>query len=322
MSVHTSLSLALVGLGSWGQKIARTLNEEITSASLDFVVTSNENPHDFVLPYCQVFNSVNALLSSDVKVDGVILALPPHLNKAASLKIMAAGIPLFIEKPMAMSIADATEMLDFARARKAIVAVDHIDLHHSAITQLRRLQPGVPTHLEAKIGAAYNPRENWPPLWEYSPHFIAAALEFCGELPDTISSRALPVDADLSQDVLRENIEVTMTFSNGSTATVVGGNGMAKKTRQMAVTYGNDVYHFVDREDPDLFVEHLDSGQSQPLSSPNRMPLGLSLESFIAKVQRGQSCCEEFELGLNVVKILTGADLSRQTKQPVRWSAL
>lgn len=159
MSVHTSLSLALVGLGSWGQKIARTLNEEITSASLDFVVTSNENPHDFVLPYCQVFNSVNALLSSDVKVDGVILALPPHLNKAASLKIMAAGIPLFIEKPMAMSIADATEMLDFARARKAIVAVDHIDLHHSAITQLRRLQPGVPTHLEAKIGAAYNPQK-------------------------------------------------------------------------------------------------------------------------------------------------------------------
>lgn len=95
------------------------------------------------------FADVDAMLSAvGDELDGVIVCTPMHTHRDSSLPIMAADIPVLIEKPLAMTLADADDIVEaaaasagvcmvaymkryspaYARAKEAITALDTVDL--------------------------------------------------------------------------------------------------------------------------------------------------------------------------------------------------
>lgn len=56
------------------------------------------------------YDDADALINDD-EVDAVYIATPPHVHKEYTLKVAAAGKPVYVEKPMALNFADCQEML-------------------------------------------------------------------------------------------------------------------------------------------------------------------------------------------------------------------
>ncbi|PRD56218.1 Gfo/Idh/MocA family protein [Sphingobacterium gobiense] len=63
-----------------------------------------------------VYSDVAALLT-DSDIDIVYIATPPSTHKEYALQVIQAGKPVYVEKPMAMSFAEAKEMYDIAKQR-------------------------------------------------------------------------------------------------------------------------------------------------------------------------------------------------------------
>jgi len=60
---------------------------------------------------------------AEVKPDAVDICLPNHLHCPAALDAFAAGCHVYVEKPMALSVAECQEMIDLAARRNRKLAV-------------------------------------------------------------------------------------------------------------------------------------------------------------------------------------------------------
>jgi len=116
------LRAAIAGLGWWG----RTLVESVQGANRDirFTRACTATPEK-AADYCarhgiRLAASYDALLA-DPEVDAVVLATPNSLHAGQIGLAAAAGKHVFVEKPFALSAADARSALAAAR-RAATIA--------------------------------------------------------------------------------------------------------------------------------------------------------------------------------------------------------
>lgn len=72
-------------------------------------------------------------------VDAVLVLTPDHTHHAIASRTLAAGIATFVEKPLATTVQDATDLLTTARAHRARLYVGHNMRHMPVITQMRHV---------------------------------------------------------------------------------------------------------------------------------------------------------------------------------------
>ncbi len=107
-------SVAKVGLwgcGSMGRSLARAL---LATGEAELVAACDLEPHaaDQVAKEsgAEIVASAPALLDYS-GLDGVMIALPPDLHAAAVAEAAAAGLDIFVEKPMSTTVTGCQEML-------------------------------------------------------------------------------------------------------------------------------------------------------------------------------------------------------------------
>ena len=84
-------------------------------------------------------------LLAGAKADGleaVIIALPSHLHAPAAVAAMQAGLHVFTETPMALTVADAKEMARLAKEKGLCLAVGqqrrYSFIYNNALELVRR----------------------------------------------------------------------------------------------------------------------------------------------------------------------------------------
>ena len=88
------------------------------------------------------YHDFQAMMSEE-GLDAVSIAVPTSLHRDVALAAMNHGISALIEKPLAGSTSQATEIVDAARNSDAVVTVGHIERFNPAIQTLRaRLRSG------------------------------------------------------------------------------------------------------------------------------------------------------------------------------------
>jgi predicted dehydrogenase len=83
------------------------------------------------------FEDHRALLESGV--DAVIVATPDHAHLAPVVDALSAGVAVFVEKPLAITIADCDTILRTARQSGARLYVGHNMRHAPVVVQMRQL---------------------------------------------------------------------------------------------------------------------------------------------------------------------------------------
>lgn len=88
-------------------------------------------------PDALVTDSLDELLTSGI--DAVMVLTPDDLHARVTIAALEAGLPVFCEKPLAVTLADADAMLATARRTGSRLYIGHNMRHMPVITLMRRL---------------------------------------------------------------------------------------------------------------------------------------------------------------------------------------
>ena len=106
-----TIGIAIVGYG----KIARDQHAPNIARSPDFDLVAVASRHDHA-PGLPAFETIEALLASDVACDAVALCQPPQARFAAALAAIRAGKHVFLEKPPGATLSEVEALSAEARA--------------------------------------------------------------------------------------------------------------------------------------------------------------------------------------------------------------
>lgn len=157
------------------------------------------------------------MLLDDPAIEVIHLATPPLLRAEIAVPALQAGKSVFCEKPLALSLREADEMLDAARLAGRSVGVDYVLRHHPAFELVARLSEsgllGSLRTFSLQNFAQLLPDDHW--LWdteqsggilvEHGVHFFDAYGQIAGA----------PVEAWGSAP-RKEAVEVTVRYAGGA----------------------------------------------------------------------------------------------------------
>lgn len=137
------LRTAIVGLGWWG----RTLVESVqgTSSEMRFTRAHTATPAKagaFCATHGIRLAGNYAELLADPEVDAVVLATPNSMHAEQVRQAAAAGRHVFVEKPFALTAADARAALVAARSADITVGVGLSRRFHPSMAELQRRVSG------------------------------------------------------------------------------------------------------------------------------------------------------------------------------------
>lgn len=303
------LRLGLIGAGRWGRVLIATIRR-LPGFDLAWIASSAPDAASLVRPGATVTADWRTFV--EAALDGLVIATPPDAHAAPLLAALEAGLPVFVEKPMVTTAAEADAVE--AAARDAVVLVDHTALFHPGVAVLRdALRPGTPRHV-VSIGGQWGRRGgDIGALWDYGPHDVALCLDLIGL--DARLLGAERVSADVIDGAPCEVLRLTLEGRDGSTAEATFGNAMEPKRRWLGVDDGTAAYVLDALAARPL--ERVAAGamlvpglSGTPIPIPGTLPLDLAFARF-ARAVRGDRVswpAADARLGLAVTRVLLEAE--------------
>jgi len=195
-------NVAVIGVGYWGKNLVRNfydLGSLAALCDLEASVEANQNQRYAGVRFYREFGAVLA----DSSVTGVALATPAVAHYRMAKAALEAGKDVLVEKPLALDVKDAEDLIRLADAKGKILMVGHILRYHPAILKLQQL---IRDGTLGKINYLYSNRLNIGKirteeniLWSFAPHDISVMLALLNEMPTRVSCQG---GAYLNRDVL------------------------------------------------------------------------------------------------------------------------
>jgi predicted dehydrogenase len=316
------MRIGVVGLGYWGPNLARNF-DRLPDSELAWICDASEDARarwSSEFPSARATGDLDDLLSDDT-LDAVAIAT--HVPSHAELAELAldAGKHCFVEKPLAQSVAEAERVVEAAERSGRVLMVGHLLEYHPGIEKLKEL---VASGELGDIRYIYGNRLNLGKLradenalWSLGAHDVSVVLRLAGEEP--YECRAV------GESYMREGVEDVvfcyLRFPSGLAAHLHLSWLDPHKERRFTVVGSRRMATFDDME-LERKVTVYDKGFDQPAGSwgeyitrsgdiwspsvPNREPLRLECEHFVACIREGRTPVSDGQSGLRVVRVLAG----------------
>ena len=323
----SGLRVGVIGAGAWGRNHVRTLAamaEVDLTAVCDLSAAIRERTAR-AFPGVFVTDSVDALLD---RVDAVVVATTARTHAALGIRALEAGKPVLIEKPFALTAADAVALADESERRKVPALVGHLLEFHPVVDRLRTM---VQDGSLGEVYYLYSQRLNLGQvrldenaLWSLGPHDISVALYLLGESPESVAAQG----HSYLQRGIEDVVFLVMRFRSGVVAHAHMSWLDPHKERRLTVVGSKQMAVFDDmvpREKLRLYDKGVDRppeygsyGESLAVREgdilipkvSNAEPLGLELAHFV-KVARGEPATRADAMdGVRVVRVLEAASRS------------
>ena len=129
---------------------------------------------------------------ADPGVAAAFVAVDSARHHPVGLRVLQADRHLMVEKPLALTVADASELSALADARRRVLAVGHLLLHHPAVRRARKLIAdgvlGETLWLEAARLAPGPARTAGSVWWTLAPHDVSLALHLFDGVPTQVTA--------------------------------------------------------------------------------------------------------------------------------------
>jgi predicted dehydrogenase len=107
----------------------------------------------------RVYPSADAMLEDPPDYDGVVIGTRCHLHTRMAIKVASAGLPLFLEKPVAISLEELGALREAFRGREDVVVVSfplrHTPLFSKALEVVRSGALGTINQIQAVNNVPY-----------------------------------------------------------------------------------------------------------------------------------------------------------------------
>jgi len=321
-------SIAVVGCGYWGVNHIRVLSQ---IDGLDVVPVDVQTAQAKELANrFRLDRYAESLEAISHDVDAVVVATPPSSHHQIALGALEAGCHVFVEKPLANSVAECDDLIRAAELADRTLAVGHTFLFSPGVTSLKSTinDPGfgAPVHITSERLNLGLYRGDVDVLWDLAPHDISIINHVLDSRPTSVSCWAAARRShnnDIAAIVLNySEPDVTATVHVSwlhpekiRRITAVGENRMAEldDTRPKPL----QVYDVAVRVDEDCDEVSYHYGDITIPVVPGGEPLQQEIRDFLACCSTGDKPRSEGRDGREVVQVLEAADLSLKSGRPV-----
>ena len=326
---------ALVGYGYWGSNLARNL-AAATTVSLAAITdpdTGRRHAASSDHPSARVTETLAEVLA-DGDVEAVVLATPAVMHAEMALAVIATGRHVMVEKPLALTVADADRIVSAADDAGVVAMVGHTFLYSPPVVRMRDYildgELGRVQYLYSQRLSLGKIRRDLNALWNFAPHDVSIMLHLLGERPAEVSARSF----SFIQPGIDDVCFASLVFPSGVGANLHVSWIDPRKTRLMTVV-GDEkmvVYNDVSadqklwvfdagvaRSDAPTLGEYASMGEFQwrtragDILIPKvemREPLLLEMEAFGRSCRSGEPPVTSARHGAEVVRVLAAIDQS------------
>lgn len=136
MTDSTPIPVAVVGAGNMGANHIRVYDELPEADLVEVVEPDPENAANIREEYdVQVLDSADAIQQATA----ASIAVPNELHRTTAETLIKQGLDILVEKPLALSVADAEAIVQAADKNGTILQVGHIEQFNPAVTVLEDL---------------------------------------------------------------------------------------------------------------------------------------------------------------------------------------
>jgi len=320
--------MALIGLGGWGSNIFKAL-ERIDEVQLIAVCDQDAARLDAVAkrnPHITPFETVDALISG-CEMDAVAVATPSPTHAKLARTFLELGMPVFVEKPMTLSVSDAEELVDISRKKQLPLMVGHLLIYHPAVELTKAIidsgELGDIYYIYSKRINLGVVREDENALWSLAPHDVSLVNHFMEGLPHGISAHGSSFLRKGVEDVVFCNID----YPNGCMAQIHVSWLDPHKERKLVVVGSKKMLVFDDMQSNEKIRIYNKGADVKPTTGfgeaiqvrhgditiplvPGTEPLVKEMKHFVSCVREKTEPISGPEEGLAVVRVLEAAQRS------------
>jgi predicted dehydrogenase len=323
---------AVIGTGYWGSNHARVAAELLEEGMLSDVVLCDideDRVADLAGLYGIEYYTDYASLA-DAGVDAAIVATPSSTHEEVGTTLLKAGIDLLIEKPLALSSAEAWNIVDVAETNDCTLGVGHIFRYHPALNELKRRiergELGRVKYLNTNRFSFRAPRSTTGVLYSLAVHDIDVYKFLLEKQPETIYCNM--------DDVIKEGIDETATLvlEYGDTTGVINESWQVPvfgKQRDLTVV-GTERSAHIDYLDDNVLELHdatvrrddeqlraIDEG-AQTVEVEDREPLRTEVKHFLDCCRNGETPTASGTVGAETIEYLERARQSSERNEVIR----
>jgi predicted dehydrogenase len=228
-----ALRVAVIGAGAFGRNHLRVLRELQQAGQAVELVAVVDRDSTAVAAASEKFDvpgfaTIEACLGAVGRLDAASVCVPTAHHASAAAPLLAAGVDLLIEKPLAASLADADSILELARRHGRIVQVGHLERFNPAVTAARD-HLHKPMFFEAHRLSIFTPRSlDVDVVLDLMIHDLDIVLSLVASPVREVRAVGLPV---LSRKVDIANVRVE--FENGCIANFTASRVSTERVRKL-----------------------------------------------------------------------------------------
>ncbi len=323
------VGVAVVGAGNWGRNLVRNF-ASLPGVEVKYVcdlAAKVRKAMSALYPRVVVTDDIGQALADD-GVDAVVVAVdaPRHYEMARTA--LAAGKHTYVEKPLALSVAEAKELVELAASGDRKLMVGHLLEYHPAVEYMKEMigkgAVGEPLYLyfqRVNLGIVRKAENAW---WSLAPHDVSVACYLFDAEPVVVSASG----HGYLQEGVEDVVFASLKFADGRMAhihvswldphkvrkvTLVGSQKMVvfddMEAAEKVRVYDKGAYV---RKTVDSYVEAITLRMGDILipKIPSGEPLRAECQHFVDCILKDTAPRSDGADGLRVVKVLAAGSAS------------
>jgi len=321
------IKIGVIGCGYWGPNLIRNFHqidrsEMVMAADLDQdrlkYIESLYPSVKTTIDYRDIINNSG--------IDAIAIATPVNTHKKFAIEAMEQGKHVFVEKPMASSVADAEAMIDLSESNGCCLMVGHTFEYTAAVRKIKEIMDsgelGDIYYISAQRLNLGLFQQDINVVWDLAPHDISIILYLIGKEPEYLTTIGTSHINPRIQDVAT----LTMVFDANLIAFIQCSWLDPNKVRKITIVGSKKMLVYDDIE-PNNKISIFDQGVEVPShyntfaefhyayrygdivipKIDNYEPLKVELTHFIESIEQKKTPKTDGRNGLRVVKILEAA---------------
>ena len=322
------VGIGVIGAGNWGQNLVRNY-ASLPGSQLLYVADVSEKVRSKMAnlyPKAQVTDNPERIFT-DPAVNAVVIAVESPLHYTMIKNALDHGKHVYVEKPLALSVADAQDVVALARDKNLKLMIGHLLEYHPAVNYIKELMKigkvGTSLYLyfhRLNLGIVRKDENVW---WSLAPHDISVACYLFEAEPVSVSANG--------QSYLQKGIEdvvfATLKFADGRMAHIHVSWLDPHKIRKVTLVASDKMVVFDDMEASEKVRIYDKGAEIKTVNSyveaitlrtgdvlipriPSQEPLSLECQHFLDAIIKDQPVRSDGVDGLRVVKVLEAGSKS------------
>lgn len=324
------IRVGIIGCGYWGPNLVRNLKQTAGCELAIFCDASEKRLRHMQNLYPGVSGTPrHEDVLDDPTVTAVIIATPVRFHYPMAKAALEAGKHVFIEKPMARTVAECEELIALSESKGLVLMVGHTFMFSPAVNRMKEI---IDSGDIGKIRYITSQRLNLGLFqkdinvaWDLAPHDLSIILHLLEETPQAVGCHGSCHVAPNIEDVTT----MYLTFRHNCCAIVQNSWLDPKKVRQMTVVGSRRMIVYDDTEPLekikiydarvevpphyDSFAEFTYSYHHGDVYVPyikQDEPLKMEMRHFAECIKEGIQPITGGPEGMEVVRILEASNLS------------